>query len=165
MEIVKIGPYKLGVQDDITRLTWKRFALFNRFAAIDAGIGSDLQDFDRRLARIKTMARAKNFEGVENEIQAARQNLAFVVSGVSPKMLSFAALIETINGKPVEVGEDEAQDLLDALAPWVGMMETDLLLERVKKKLILKFQHFFQLRGRAIRACLRKNLTPEPGRY
>jgi hypothetical protein len=131
------------------------FQAFNRSIMIDAGIGSDVNDFDQHLNRMISFAKAGKIKEHATEAVNIRTNLAFVMTKTSPRMNAFAALVYSINGK---VWEDKSDEGLKKLVEVLG--ETGLTygkltatLEFVKKKFIQRLKYFFlqllRIRGRS----------------
>ena len=51
MKTVKIGEYTVEIYDAIDELPMLRFHKYNKMLLVDAGIGSDLQDFDTHIEK------------------------------------------------------------------------------------------------------------------
>ena len=62
MKTVKIGEYTVEIYDAIDELPMLRFHKYNKMLLVDAGIGSDLQDFDTHIEKAMRYARSKTPE-------------------------------------------------------------------------------------------------------
>ncbi len=100
MKTVKIGEYTVEIYDAIDELPMLRFHKYNKMLLVDAGIGSDLQDFDTHIEKAMRYARSKTPELAAIELDNMRQNVYFIQSGLSPKCLAFAVLVKSIDGTP-----------------------------------------------------------------
>ena len=52
MKTVKIGERTVEIYDEIDKLPMLRFHKYNKMLLVDAGIGSDLQDFDTHIEKL-----------------------------------------------------------------------------------------------------------------
>ena len=59
MKTLKLAGKTIEVYDDIENLPVTRFHKYNKMLLVDAGIGSDIADFDRHISRIAAFL-AKN---------------------------------------------------------------------------------------------------------
>ena len=57
MKTVKIGERTVEIYDAIDELPMLRFHKYNKMLLVDAGIGSDLQDFDTHIEKAIRYAR------------------------------------------------------------------------------------------------------------
>lgn len=126
---------RIEIYDSIEDRPSYRHMNFNKNMMIESGIGSDLSSFDRKLALISAHIQKDNKDEAIQEMENMRQNLAFVMGNVSPKMIAFCYLIHSINGKTVGVmNDDKAQKLIDDVLNKVKVGWLDKILESVKKK-------------------------------
>jgi len=149
METRTIKGREVKVYNSIDELPYKRFVEFNKFVAIDAGTGSSLEEFDQRMQRVyskqKLAMKALNDGNVKHaeallrdstkEQQNVRQSYQFVIRGVSPKMLSFACLVHSINGQP---RNDLSAEGLQATVSQLNEEKASVLFDwynRLKKKI------------------------------
>ena len=100
MKTVKIGERTVEIYDAIDELPMLRFHKYNKMLLVDAGIGSDLQDFDTHIEKAIRYARSKTPELAAIELDNMRQNVYFIQTGISPKHLAFAVLVKSIDGEP-----------------------------------------------------------------
>jgi len=98
MNKVKINGLIVEYYDgSIDELPAVRFWAFNRYLLIDANVGSDLSDIDKRILRVQGFIekdKAKAYLELEN----LRQSLMFVIQRINPKHLAFACLVKSVNG-------------------------------------------------------------------
>ena len=78
MKTVKIGEYTVEIYDAIDELPMLRFHKYNKMLLVDAGIGSDLQDFDTHIEKAMRYARSKTPELTAIELDNMRQNVYFI---------------------------------------------------------------------------------------
>lgn len=98
MKTVKIGERTVEIYDAIDELPMLRFHKYNKMLLVDAGIGSDLQDFDTHIEKAIRYARSKTPELAAIELDNMRQNVYFIQTGISPKHLAFAVLVNQSTG-------------------------------------------------------------------
>ncbi|MCM1077874.1 MAG: hypothetical protein NC344_06890 [Bacteroidales bacterium] len=134
MKRTSIGRHSVEIYDSIDELPIRRFHKFNKMLLIDAGVGSDLADFDRHIERAMAYSRSKTPELTSTELDNLRQNVYFIQSGLSPRHLAFAVLVSSIDGKVCEDLSDEAlQGVVDLLAD-VTVKDMTAHFDAVKKK-------------------------------
>ena len=51
MRLLQLGKHKVELYDSIEDLPMMRFHKYNKMLLVDAGIGSDLNDFDRHIEK------------------------------------------------------------------------------------------------------------------
>lgn len=143
MRTTNIGKHVVTLYDGIDELPMQRFHKYNKCLLIDSGIGSDLSDFDRHIEKAMLYAKSKTPELVIPELENLRHNVYFIQSGISPKHLSFAVLVQKIDGKPCN---DLSDDGLAHVLELLGDAPNDELtaqLEAVKKKIDNELQLYF----------------------
>lgn len=129
--------HTLEMYISIDELPVTRFMAYNHFTLIDAGLGSDLNDVDRHIGTLGRFIASGDKENAKKELLNLRQNLAFVISRVSPRAMSFVPFIHSMNGSKItDVTEEGAGRVVLALSEkgmsW-GLLNR--LLTAVKKKL------------------------------
>lgn len=135
MREVELAGHKVRLYDSIDELPIVRFHKYNRFLLVDAGIGSDISDYDAHVERAIAYVRKGDTDNFAKEFENLRQNLFLIMSECSPKYLSFACLVESIDGKPQEdLSQEGLQKVLDLLG---GASKKDVteVLNSVKKKI------------------------------
>jgi hypothetical protein len=144
-KLVYKGRY-LELYDSIEEMPITVFQDFNRYLLIDAGVGGDIESIDTHLARLNQYFAKKDAQNFTKQIRNLRQNLAFVISRTSPRMLSFAALVHSVNGIPVKDRTDSGyQKLVERLGkkgiPYGLILKAT---DDVKKKLKGKLPFIFR---------------------
>ena len=143
MKTVKIGEYTVEIYDAIDELPMLRFHKYNKMLLVDAGIGSDLQDFDTHIEKAMRYARSKTPELAAIELDNMRQNVYFIQTGISPKHLAFAVLVKSIDGEPYnDLSDDGLQKVVDMFGD-VPVKELTAQMEAVKKKIDNELQMYF----------------------
>lgn len=163
MKKTKIAGQWVEMYTSIEDLPYKRFVQFNTYVAIDAGTGSSLEDFDQRMSRVYskqalakqsladggTSAAERYIKEAIQELQNVRQSYQFVMQSLSPKMLSFACLVHSINGTICsDLSADGLQRVVDKLSN-EKQSTLSRLFESVKKKIHAEVQ---QAEGRPVAA-------------
>ncbi len=97
MNTFKIGPHTIELYDGIDELPITRFHKYNKMLLVDAGIGSELSDFDAHIEKAMRFCKVKP-ELAIMELENLRQNVYFIQSESSPKHLAFCALIYKLDG-------------------------------------------------------------------
>ena len=98
MKEVKLNGHNVRIYDSIDDLPMVRFHRYNRMLLVDAGIGSEIGDFDNHIERVVRYIRKGENENAAKELDNLRQNVFMIMSGQSVKDLSFACLVESIDG-------------------------------------------------------------------
>lgn len=134
MKTLKLAGKTIEVYDDIENLPVTRFHKYNKMLLVDAGIGSDIADFDRHISRIAAFLAKNDNKQAITELENIRQNVYFIQSGVSPRNLAFAVLVKSIDGKPCDDLSDEGlKKIVDMFAD-VPYKDLAASIEAVKKK-------------------------------
>lgn len=135
MKEVKLGKHVVKLYDSIDELPIKRFHAYNRFLLVDAGVGSDITDFDNHIERCVQYFKDGDAANAGKELDNLRQNVFLVLSQQNLKHLSLACLIKEVDG--VEY-DDLSQDGLQRVIDMLGDAETKDVTEAmasVKKKI------------------------------
>ena len=98
MKEVELAGHKVVLYDSIDELPIARFHKYNRYLLVDAGVGSEISDFDNHIERVVRYIRNKDNESAGKELENLRQNVFMVLSEQNIKHLSFACLVKTIDG-------------------------------------------------------------------
>lgn len=134
MRLLQLGKHKVELYDSIEDLPMMRFHKYNKMLLVDAGIGSDLNDFDRHIEKALIYARSKTPELAAAELDNLRQNVYFIQSGLSPRCLAFAVLIKSIDGKEqTDISEENLQKLVSKFGN-LPIKDITSTLAEVKKK-------------------------------
>ena len=97
MKEVELTGHKVVLYDSIDELPIARFHKYNRYLLVDAGVGSEISDFDNHIERVVRYIRNKDNESAGKELENLRQNVFMVLSEQNIKHLSFACLVKTID--------------------------------------------------------------------
>lgn len=97
MRELVIGKHRVTMYDDIAEMPVKRYHVYNRMMLVDAGVGSDITDFDRHIGRALAYDRKEQRENLLLELKNLRQSVYFVLNNINPKMMAFAALVTKID--------------------------------------------------------------------
>ena len=98
MKEVKLNGHDVRVYDSIDDLPMVRFHRYNRMLLVDAGIGSEIGDFDSHIERVVRYIRKGDNDNAAKELDNLRQNVYMIMQGQSVRDLSFACLVESIDG-------------------------------------------------------------------
>lgn len=143
MKHITIGKHNVEMYDAIDELPIKRFHKFNKMLLIDAGIGSDLADFDTHLQRAIIYAGSKTPQMAITELNNLRQNVWMIQTELSPKHLAFATLVRKIDGVEYEdISDDALKKIIEIFAD-VPVKEITAPIEAAKKKLDDELQMYF----------------------
>jgi hypothetical protein len=135
MKEVELSGHKVSLYDSIDELPISRFHKYNRYLLIDAGIGSEIGDFDQHIERVVRYIRKRDNDSASKELENLRQNVFLVLSGQNIKHLSFACLIKSIDGKEVtDLSPDGLAKVLEAIGG-ASRGEVNDILSSVKKKI------------------------------
>lgn len=141
--ITEINGKKVELYDSIESMPIVRFHKYNKMLLIDAGIGSDLGDFDRHIERALIYIRGKDTSKAVSELENLRQNVYFIQSGISPKNIAFAVLVKSIDGKPNDDLSDEALTKVCETLSGASKEELTEQTESVKKKIDEELKLYF----------------------
>lgn len=134
MRKVKLGKHKVTLYDSIDELPIVRFHKYSKMLLVDAGVGSDINDFDAHIERAVRYIRNGNNEDAAKELENLRQNVFLILQEQSVKDLSFACLVAEIDGKPCEdLSEQGLAEVIRTLGG-VPIKEIASSLEEAKKK-------------------------------
>lgn len=135
MKKIVLGGHKVSVYDSIDELPMVRFHKYSRMLLVDAGVGSDINDFDAHIERSARYFRKGDNENGAKELENLRQCVYLILTEQSVKDLSFACLVAEIDGKPCDDLSD--QSLTEVVKRLGGVPRKDFTssLDEVKKKI------------------------------
>ena len=110
----------------INDLPIKRYQLLQRYALIDAGIGSTQEDIIRHLTRMDEFIGAKDIESISIERENMLMNFTFMLGEEYVKSYVFATLIKKIDGEVIDISDeniDELVEMLEGSDITVGMID------------------------------------------
>lgn len=133
----KLNGCTLEMYDSIDSAPIENYINFNRLTMIAAGIGSDQNSVIEHQNAIQRYCANGDKESLAKEFNNYQQCLAFIISNISPKMLSFVTLIHTIDGKVVQDFSDENMNeiLMRLSKKGLTVQMVESFLDFVKKKL------------------------------
>jgi len=99
----------------INDLPIKRYQLLQRYALIDAGIGSTQEDIIRHLTRMDEFIGAKDIESISIERENMLMNFTFMLGEEYVKSYVFATLIKKIDGEVIDINDDNIDELVEML--------------------------------------------------
>lgn len=143
MSKTRIGTHDVETYDDIESLPVTRFHRYNKMLLVDAGIGSDIADFDRHMEKAARYLRAGDTENAARELDNMRQNVYMVIHGLSPRHLAFAALVKSIDGEARDDLSDEGLRETSALLGGASEGELAEALATAKKKIDTALRVYF----------------------
>lgn len=117
MKELQLNGHKVRIYDSIDALPITRFHSYNRMLLVDAGVGSDISDFDNHIERMVRYIRKGDNENAAKELENMRQNVFMIMSGQSVRDLSFACLVASIDDKPCD---DMSQEALQRIVETLG---------------------------------------------
>lgn len=138
-----INKHNVVLYDSIDELPMLRFHKYNKMLLVDAGVGSDLSDFDRHIEKVIRYLNSPTPNMAIVELENMRQNIYFIQSEVSPRHLAFAVLVKSINGKPRNDLSDDGLQQTMSLFKDVANSEITAHLEAVKKKIDDELRLYF----------------------
>lgn len=143
MKTTKIGNLTVELYDAIDELPIARFHAYNKALLIDAGIGSDLNDWDAHIEKTIRFIRSKKPDLAEKELDNLRQNVYFIQTDISPRYMAFCALVRSVDGK--EYNDLSPDGLAKVLALFNDAPNGELTaqLEAVKKRIDEELQLYF----------------------
>lgn len=143
MKTVQIKGMDVELYNSIEDLPIMRFHKYNKMLLIDAGIGSDLADFDHHIEKAIRYAASTTPNLAIAELQNLRQNVYFIQSEVSPRYLAFAVLVKSVNGTPCnDLSDDGLQKIINLFSD-VPNSEITAHLDAVKKKIDDELRLYF----------------------
>lgn len=126
---------RVRLYDSIDELPIVRFHKYNRMLLVDAGIGSDISDFDAHIEKVVRWMRKGDNENAAKEMENMRQNVYMIMSEQSVRDLSLACLVESIDGERCD--DLSPEGLTKTLAALGGAPRKDIAeaYASVKKKI------------------------------
>ena len=121
--------------DSIDTLPVTRFHKFQKMMLVDAGIGGDIESFDRHMERIRRYYAKGDMSNAAREIENVRQCVWMIQNGLRPSHLAFAALVVSVDGMPCD---DLTDDALKDITEMIGDApenELDSAVMAAKKKM------------------------------
>lgn len=143
MKTAKIGKHIVEYYDSIEDLPIVRFHKYNKMLLIDAGLGSDLTDFDAHIEKAVAFIQSGDKDNATNELNNLRKAVYFIQNGLSPKYLAFAALVSKVDGKATDdLSDDGLRSVVDTLADTTQKQAVSEL-DSAKKKIDEELRTYF----------------------
>lgn len=135
MKKVKLNGHDVKLYDSIDELPMVRFHKYNKMLLVDAGVGSDIADFDAHIERAARYIRKGDNENAAKEMENLRQNVYMIMQGQSVRDLSFACLVADIDGKPCDDMSEQGLAEVLKLLGGTPRKEITTSADEVKKKI------------------------------
>lgn len=90
----------IKIYESARELTIERYTDFQKYLAIQSGMGSDMQSCIARVSRLEAYLLDDKKEDCLTEVENLKNCLNAVFSGVGYYTIAFAVLVAEINGKP-----------------------------------------------------------------
>ena len=135
MKRTKLGKHTVVIYDSIDELPMVRFHKYSKMLLVDAGVGSDINDFDAHLERATRYLKKGDTDNGIKELENLRQCVYLILQEQSVKDLSFACLVAEIDGKACD---DLSEEGLAAVVRQLGSVprkDFTNTLDEVKKKI------------------------------
>ena len=108
MKTTILNGKKVVLYDSIDEMPIANFQKYNKYLLIDAGIGSTVDDVDGHIVKIAKFIKSGDQKKSMQELQNLRQNLYMINESISPKFMSFASLVKSVDGREVTDLSDES---------------------------------------------------------
>lgn len=117
MKTEVIAGHKVELYDSIDELPIVRYNKYNKLMLIETGVGSDLNDINSHVNKIKGFMNKSDNKSAFIELDNLRQNLYFISQSMSPKYLAFAVLVKSIDGViQFDLSEESLKKIIDVLS-------------------------------------------------
>ena len=147
MKTVVLGKHKVTLYDSIDELPIKRFHVYNRMLLVDAGIGSDIADFDNHIERAIRYHNQGDKENFAKEFENLRQNVYLILNQQNTEHLSFACLVTQVDDTACnDLSTDGLQKVLEMLGDVSkGSMTEEMtsVKKKIDDELVLYFPSLF----------------------
>jgi hypothetical protein len=138
------APAQIAFYDSIQELPMFRLNEFQIHLSQDSGLGSTIQDWDKRLEAISNALWAGDAVTARRELYNARLGLYLMLGSVSTAARCLADLVYSIDGQPVsDFTEDAMMRLHDSIQLRLTQSEALELIEELKKKFIAELKVAF----------------------
>lgn len=135
MKEFQLGKHKVSIYNSIDELPMARFHKYNKMLLVDAGLGSDLNAVDGHIERAVRYIKNDQRNEAAQELQNLRQSIYLVMQQTMPNHLSFATLVASIDGKPMDdLSDDGLRKVVEILSD-VPINDVTAQSEAVKKKI------------------------------
>jgi hypothetical protein len=138
-----IAGHKVKLYDGVDDMPIPRYSAFNRMMLIDSGIGGDIESVNDHIRTISMHIKRKDYESVAKELQNYQQNLHFIIQGLNPKMLAFAAMVASVDGEEVTDYSSENMQRIAKMLSEEKLSVITRMLSAFKKKIEEEIATFF----------------------
>ncbi len=143
MVTLKIRKHTVKIYDSIDELPIVRFHKYQKYLLIDSGIGGTIAQLDQRLEKTRRFLIAGKPEQAQRELENMRQCVYMIQQEMSPRHLSFAALVAELDGKErTDLSDAALMKLLNEINDITEKELTDQL-DSVKKKIDAELVLYF----------------------
>lgn len=143
MKTVKLNGHKVAIYDSIDELPMVRFHKYTKMLLVDAGVGSDINDFDAHIERATRYIRNGDNESGAKELENLRQCVYLILSEQSVRDLSLACLVAEIDGKRHDDLSEEGLAKVLQMLGGTPRKEFTEILDEVKKKIDAELMTYF----------------------
>lgn len=128
--------HEIVFYDSIMDLPMFRLNEFQIHLSQDAGIGSTLADWDKRMELIDVALSSNDIAGAQAERYNSRLGLFLLLDGVSTTARCLADLVHSINGAPlIDFSDDALMAVHRMLTERFTTTQAEELIDALKKKL------------------------------
>lgn len=142
MKKVKLAKHDIEMYDSIESLPISRFHKFNKYLLVDAGIGSDIADFDSHIEKAIRFSRTKPDKTID-ELENLRQNVFMIQNELSPKHMAFCVMVCKIDGIECDDLSEEGIKKVMSVILDANASDVSEATEEIKKKLDLELSEYF----------------------
>lgn len=115
MKTITVKGKVIKLYDSIDEMPITNFQKYNKYILLDAGLGSDVNSVDEHIVNLAKLIKT-DMAKAQQELQNLRQNMHMIVSGISPKYMAFAALIQSIDNKPLDnLSDDYLKEVISSI--------------------------------------------------
>ena len=136
MQRIEINDHVINVFAAAEELPISRYAKFQKYALIEAGLGSDLKSIGSHFGKLFEYLTQKMNEEALQETKNLYYNIHLIMEEINVESLAFACLIHSIDGKEVIDTSEEGLKLTVAQLSEIGLTKkmVDENNQSVKKK-------------------------------
>jgi hypothetical protein len=133
----KIGRKRVEFFDTKDDLPIKRFQRFQKYVMLDSQVGSTFQSFSERIDLTHKFLTQGMIKQAQKEMENLRQCVFNIFEEYDPKLLAYAILVKSINGRKIIRYDDEAliEVIKELSRSELSRKEVNQLVDEVKKKL------------------------------
>lgn len=138
-----INKHIVKIYDSIEEMPIANFQKYNKFMLISSIVGDDMSSIDSHILKVTKYLQRGETELAIKQLDNMRNAMHLVAQEISPTYLAFAALISSIDGKPVtDISDSNLTEVLARLnAERKGFIDSVLL--QFKKKVDTELGTYF----------------------